>query len=501
MPAIALSLSLLFSFVLIARDCIRRKSVSAAVWVPTILLMILCSRPASLWISGRNAKLGIQMANDLAPSIIDQVFYLSVLGLSFLISTIRGYQWKKLFVANLALMLFYSYFACSIMWSSDPAGSTKRLIKDFGLLAVAGILFTEKKPLEAIRAIYVRTAFLLLPLSVVFIRYFPGLGRTYTAVGLLTVTGATTQKNSLGETTLLYTLFIVWDYLETPRPPRKNRFMAVPWHLIVLMILGGYLLLTSQSKTALLCTLTGTFLLVRSGRLLSKSIGYAAMIGAMCLPFIVLFSQKLGFLIAPLVEALGRNMTFTGRTNIWDNITLDTVNPLIGAGYWNFWGGPLGYKFNLSVNMIIPNAHNGYVDLYLDGGLIGLCILFFLLFSTGQRIINRIGIGKDGNHYQRMKLAVLVALIVYNLGESTYARIGPIWFSALLMMVDYPILDRVTATAKNQVKAIAQSGFGRYYTPVGKWSIAREKAGSKWSQHKARFLAQSSLPADEMGRE
>ena len=52
MPYAALSLCLLFTGWFVMRDCIRRRTVSAAVWIPTALLLILGSRPLSLWLSG-----------------------------------------------------------------------------------------------------------------------------------------------------------------------------------------------------------------------------------------------------------------------------------------------------------------------------------------------------------------------------------------------------------------------------------------------------------------
>ena len=70
------------------------------------------------------------------------------------------------------------------------------------------------------------------------------------------------------------------------------------------------------------------------------------------------------------MHALGRNATFTGRTQIWEHINIDTVNPLFGSGYWNFWGGPGGERINQEMQSLIPNAHNGYLDIYLDGGAI-----------------------------------------------------------------------------------------------------------------------------------
>jgi exopolysaccharide production protein ExoQ len=285
----------------------------------------------------------------------------------------------------------------------------------------------------------VRCAYVLIPLSVVFIKYFPEYSRAYTIGGEVTITGATTQKNSLGEIVLVFTLFLFWDFFETRRLGPKRRRNRIPWDHIILLIMGMWLLHLSQSKTALLCTVAGVFLLARSGRLARTAVNRAAIVGALSLPFLLFFSQAFSSVIAPFIEALGRDMTFTGRANIWQHVTISTVNPLIGAGYWNFWGGPGGYAISQAMDTVIPNAHCGYVDIYLDGGVLGLVVLFVMLTGCGFRIVRYLKKSSDADRYLRMRLAVMVVAIMYNLSESTFARMGPIWFTTLLMMVDLPM--------------------------------------------------------------
>ena len=96
--------------------------------------------------------------------------------------------------------------------------------------------------------------------------------------------------------------------------------------------------------------------------------------------------EKFSEVLAPLLHALGRDLTFTGRSEIWTHITLETVNPIYGSGFWNFWGGPGGTRVNEAMHGVIPNAHNGYMDMYLDGGFIALALLYFMLIVCGQKM-------------------------------------------------------------------------------------------------------------------
>jgi exopolysaccharide production protein ExoQ len=437
MGIIALSLALIFAATLIVRDCKRRPSVSLSIWIPTIFVMVLGSRSASEWLHGGTGYYQA-FGNQAATDPIDLIFTLTIIVTSLVITIRRRVNWGKVFAANPALMLLYGYFVLSIGWSGDPMGSFKRIFKDFGMLFVIGVVFSEKDPAQAMRAMYLRSASLMLPLSLVFIRWFPRYGRVYALDGSMTATGVTTQKNTLGEMTLIYILFLVWDYLERPKQGQKSLLQRIPWDQVVLLLMSLWLLRASQSKSSLLCLVIGVFLIARWKSLASTIVDTSVFLGALASPLLLFFSQQFSSVIAPLVQAMGRNMTFTGRANIWQHITLDTVNPLIGCGYYNFWGGPGGYAITVAMDTTVPNAHNGYLDLYLDGGFIGLAIFAIVLIASGRGLIRRLARQAGINYHARICFAVLIVVILSNLSESTFVRVSLLWFTTLLMIVRFP---------------------------------------------------------------
>jgi O-antigen ligase len=348
------------------------------------------------------------------------------------------------------------------LWSGDPLGSAKRIVKDFGLLFVVAVILTEANPLEAIRAIYYRCACVLFPLSVVLIKYFPNYARDFSVAGAPLYTGVTTQKNTLGESVLVLTLILLFDYLETREV--ASRRSRMPWDYVLLVSIAFWLLHMSQSKTALVCLVISSALVLRTGWLSSRMVSGIALMGALSLPVIVLLTQSAGSLLAGVVEALGRNMTFTGRTNIWEHITLNTVDPLRGAGYWNFWGGPHGHAIAAAMMTSVPNAHNGYLDIYLDGGFIGVMLLCFMLIVYGFRLAANTATGR----YDRVRFAMLVAMIIYNLSESTYARLTPSWFTTLLLIIQFPFPKPITRMAETGLKLSSS-----YVPSVGSSFIGR----------------------------
>ncbi|MHC5725576.1 MAG: O-antigen ligase family protein, partial [Nostoc sp.] len=101
---------------------------------------------------------------------------------------------------------------------------------------------------------------------------------------------------------------------------------------------------------------------------------------------IATISQSLYFWLSNnadvLFSSLGKDATLTGRTELWP-LVIDMIwkHPWLGYGYGGFWQGWNGESAYIWLNAgWMPNhPHNGYLNLCLDLGLLGLG-LFFLGF-------------------------------------------------------------------------------------------------------------------------
>ena len=85
-----------------------------------------------------------------------------------------------------------------------------------------------------------------------------------------------------------------------------------------------------------------------------------------------------------IVGTLGRDTTFTGRTDIWADVLRLVTHQWFGAGFESFF---LGDRLDVLWKKYWwhPNeAHNGYLETYLTLGITGLCLLA-LLIQTGYR--------------------------------------------------------------------------------------------------------------------
>lgn len=461
MAPIAHLLCWIFIVVLLVRDSRRRVGVSLATWVPTLMLIVLSTRSPGDWL-GLYGGASSGFANDRSGNPIDQIFYAGVIAASLAISLIRGVKWGKIFPANSALMAFYGYFILSSIWSTYPADSLIRILKDFGgTIIVISVILSEKKPLEAIRAVYARCACILIPLSAYLVKFSP-LGKQYARAGEVTYIGAAVQKNSFGELLLVFMFFLIWDHLETRSGKGDKRvrlWSGLRWDTVVLLLIGIWLLELSNSQTSFVSLLMGLALVLRTGWLASPKVSRLVLAVALSLPILLLCTQEFSSVFTPLLESLGRDATFTGRTDIWKHITFTTVNPLIGAGFWNFWGGPGGRAIQIAMDTGVPNAHDGYLDIFLDGGLIGIFLLSCVLISCGWRLIKNLAL----HRYYQVGFAMLIIAIVHNVTETSFGRPSPLWFTTLLMIVNFPgLLDKLRrkparASARSESKVETHS--------------------------------------------
>jgi O-antigen ligase len=393
------------------------------VWV-----VILGSRPVSFWFG---AGIQIDTPDDyLEGSAFDRNVFLFLIVAGFVVLSRRRANWHSIVSSNRWLFLFYLYLAVSALWSDYTFVSFKRWVKDFGNVVMVLVVLTEENPIEAVKTVFARCTYLLIPLSVLFIRYYPDLGRTYNRwTWVPSFTGVTLEKNALGSMVLVCALFLVWDFLGLRDRNTKATNKTWMFTRLVLLLMVLWLLVTTHSSTSLACAILGTGILIGMRvpmiRCRVKHLGVYS-VAAVVLCFLL---KEL------LVPLLGRDMTLTGRTDIWKLVLGEKINPLVGVGFYSFWLGPRVDAFWEKYYFHLNEAHNGYLDTYLNSGAIGVCLLAVLLVSAGKGIKKEI---MNGSDYGAVRLAFLVITITYNLTESAFNRINLMWFVLLLVVLDRP---------------------------------------------------------------
>jgi hypothetical protein len=112
---------------------------------------------------------------------------------------------------------------------------------------------------------------------------------------------------------------------------------------------------------------------------------------------------------------LGRRTDLTGRsTDIWPLVLKEADrHPILGSGY----GGAWGLNGTLSTTLGLEQAHNGYLDVYLQLGIVGCVLLALFILEVCARI-------KRQYEYDRrwgvFGVAFLFMNLIYNLSESAF---------------------------------------------------------------------------------
>jgi exopolysaccharide production protein ExoQ len=412
---------------LIRRDTARRDGISPALWIPTLWAGILLSRPLSMW-------LGFGGGTDtLEGSPLDRNFYFGTIILAFITLVRRNLNWAQVLTKNWPIFLFYGYCLISVLWADSPVASFKRWFKDLGNIFVALVILTERNPQQAFRAVFFRCACVLLPLSIIFLRYFPSLGRRYLRGGGLEVIGVTTQKNSLGALVLVCGLVLIWDWIENSKPgaPRRNKFER--YLPVVLLSIGAYLLHLCDSQTSILCMIIGA-VVVASVKLpiIRKRVAAFGLYAVGGILAFFALDSLLGIRDA-ILGTMGRDATFTGRTDVWRELLALNTDPIVGTGFCSFWSNDY-YQSNLP-EWVAFSAHNGYLEVYIDGGYIEVFLLVLMLLVVGLRINRQLAV--SGN-YSLIRFATLLVILLGDISESHFTRMSPLWFMFLLTALELP---------------------------------------------------------------
>jgi exopolysaccharide production protein ExoQ len=406
---------------------------SKALWLPVSWLTICASRPVSAWFgaspTGSNAQL------DGSP--MDAAVFGTLLVAAIVVLIYRRHSARILLAANWPILVYFLYCLISVTWSYHSDIALKRWIKAIGDLAMAFVIVTDPQPVAAFRRLISRVGFLLLPTSVLFIKYYD-LGHAYAPDGMQMNTGVTTDKNILGVIVLvisLGTLSRVLTLLRDKDQRNRRRHLTAQ---ITLLLFGIAVLKLADSVTSIACFILGAGIIIATGmRVVRRS---PATVHVLCLTIILtggltmLFGGGGG-----VVHAFGRKSNLSGRTDIWAAVIPAVPNALLGAGFESFWISPSVVKFQQTLLLEgwwhpegLNEAHNGYIEVYLNLGWVGVVLISLFLISAYRRAVAAFRLSPT---IGGLMLAYIVAAAVYGVTEAGFRMMDPMWIFLLLAIV------------------------------------------------------------------
>jgi len=403
---------------LFALDRIRGARRSGALWIPVVWLFIAGSRPLSFWLF---PGMGDTTDRYLEGSPFDRNVLTVLIAAALVVLIARGRRVGTLLRANGPILLFLFYCGLSILWSDYPEVAFKRWIRVVGDIAMVLVVLTDPSPSAAVKGLLARTGFVIIPASILFDLGRWTIRREYHV-------GLTTNKNMYGQIGMILGLGAVWRFLSIFQGGERKghaRRLVVHGSIVALAL---WCLWTANSVTSIACFLLGSALIAITRRWgFARKPAFVHLVVA-SLVFVALYATILNPNVG-IASAMGKDPTLTGRTDVWQAVIEMAPNPWFGAGFESFW---LGSRLTKLRDMFVwqPNeAHNGYIEVYLNLGWIGLSLLAVVLVSGYRRVVR--GVRQDTDT-GRLMLAYFVVAIIYNLTEAGFRMFSPVWIAFLL---------------------------------------------------------------------
>jgi exopolysaccharide production protein ExoQ len=252
----------------------------------------------------------------------------------------------------------------SVLWSISGSISLTRAIAltlSSSLAFLIAIRFTPRQFALLVALVMGPAIFASIALGIVA----PGVANMPADEPAAGLRGVFVHKNVLGWYAAL-TLLVAIALIRDRAAPRAQA--------LALAVASAACLLAANSAT-------GLIVVAAAGALFLFHVAFARLrdAGRLVLLFLALaasliFVVGFGALVAPALEALGRDPTLTGRTTLWRHVDAAIGrSAFVGFGYQAFWSdaNPEAWRIRTLVDWVTPHAHNGYRDILLNFGLVG----------------------------------------------------------------------------------------------------------------------------------
>lgn len=437
-PQLAALLTYGFILWLFHRDIRENRAnptTTGALWLPILWLFIVMTRNVSQWLAFFGLP-GFHSGTEEGGSFLDAGLYLTMIVAGLIVLNHRGVTLQSFVSDNKWLVLFFVYCSLAILWSDFPFVAFKRWIKIIGHPVMVLIVLTEPSPREALRRLIKRCSYIILPISILWIKYLPHLGRKAGEWATQSQNvGIAGNKNLLGNACLFFGLFFIWFFLQTWRAqfsPERKRELRL---LALLLFMTGWCLHSAQSATSWLALIAGATIIIGLG---FKWVNKARLnFYAVAILLTIVVAEGVFDAGRRINEWRGKQDTIEGRGRLWQVLLDMDTNPVIGVGFESFW---LGERHRRILAMpdfqaFRPNsAHNGYLELYLNLGVLGLVMYAAVVLDIFRKSKTEM---YSDFLMARFRLGTLFSILLYNWTEAAMRGLSTMYFLFFLIAVRY----------------------------------------------------------------
>ena len=338
-------------------------------------------------------------------SVILRLMWLPVYAVTLVLMLARPGAILRTLSGNLLLILLIGLMAISVMWSVAPDTTMRRAFA-LAMSSCFGLWMASRWSWREMILLIASTFVLLGLASAAMALAVPSLGVDH-EVHAGAWKGVFWEKNTLGAV-------MAWGAVSGYAASRVDPKHWLFWMGSAVMCVA--LVLLSTSKTALLSCLLGTGIAIGIA-LCRRGFGFASLM--MFLGLTGGITIAVIMLVAPVeaLQALGRDATLTGRTDIW-GVLIEEIRtvPWTGYGYRAFWVADNGPVFwvRQATNWDVPTAHNGWIEIALAIGVPGVVLTALVYLQAFLRGVGRIFRGPE----TYWALAFVAMLFLVSISES-----------------------------------------------------------------------------------
>lgn len=409
---------------------------SRGLWIPVFWVLIAGSRPVSVWLQPGPSQAMKNAEAYIDGNPMDRFVFSGLLLAGLIILISRRVKVGKLLQRNPVIVLFFTYCLFSVVWSDYSEVAFKRWIKAFSDLVMVLIVLTDINPLAALKRLLARVGFVLVPASVLLIKYFPAIGRVYNIwTWTPSYVGVTDHKNTLGMVCMVLAIGFLWRFLlayQDLDDPKRTKRLLVHGTLIGMSV---WLFMQAQSMTSQACFALAAIFLT------ATSLGFVLRRRSLVqLLVLVLVTVPVATLLLGVgggaLEEMGKDATLTGRTEIWKLVLNMSGSPIFGTGFESFWLGNRADRMWALYYFHPTQAHNGYIEVYLELGWIGIVLLSAIVFAGYRNALATLRVNPDAG---RIRMAFIAIALVYNVTEAGFRMMTLTWFFLLLSAFVVPV--------------------------------------------------------------
>jgi O-antigen ligase len=406
---------------------------SNAIWIPLIWMFLAGSRYLSQWLDLGGGVSSFQVYQEGSP--VDAAVFAALILAGAAILLRRKLDWRAILARNKWIWLYFLFCTISIVWSDDSIVSLKRWVKALGDVIMVLVILTEDHPYKAACTALRRLALVTLPLSVLFIKFVPELGRMY-HMGSPLYTGVAAHKSGLGQTCLIAGIFFLWSLIfrwheEIEKGGLPRALVNVLFLFVIVWLL--YMADSATAVTSILIVVV-LFAAARVPAVASKPRRFVVL-GGIVISLFAFLELTVG-MSDWIITSLGRSRDLTTRVPMWEMLLSMDTNPLLGVGYESFWSGERMSQIWRKYPGIIQ-AHNGYVELYLNVGAIGLLLLLIGILSGFVKAIKQL---EDDYSISVLRVAFIATAVLNNWTEATIRPVSNMFIILLFGIMD--VVDR-----------------------------------------------------------